>query len=373
MAKQPWLAVFLSFLLPGAGQLYGGKSSRGIFFITITFILYGLGVSFLYFFLSSDDAALSRSFGMWSIISWVVLFTIGIYSLFDAYKTARQFNADHHVETEPFQKKNPWFALFLSKILPGLGQLYNRQWLKVLLFIIGLIIISVTVQFHYLFSLLFLPLSLSALIDAFDSAARMNGSEQRLSDQVSTGIKVFVVAVILFEAVPLGDFIRAHFIQAYTMPSGSMLPTLAIGDHIYINKEIQGKGPVRRGDVIVFVYPLDRSKDYIKRVIAGGGDTVEIRDKRIFLNGSPCDDPYGVYKDKNIFPASIMSRDNFGPVIVPANAVFVLGDNRDWSNDSRFWGFVDLKDIRGKAIKIYWSWDSDNGSVRWDRIGMMIR
>ncbi|MDD5712074.1 MAG: signal peptidase I, partial [Smithellaceae bacterium] len=157
-----------------------------------------------------------------------------------------------------------------------------------------------------------------------------------------------------------------------------------IGDHILVNKFIYGvKIPFirstlipltdpKRGDIVVFIYPEDRSKDFIKRVIGVAGDSIEIRNKQVFLNGLPLEDKYAVHVDDFIIPGAIQPRDNFGPVTVPPGTIFCMGDNRDQSYDSRFWGFVDLKDVLGKAFIIYWSWDADNFGVRWSRLGHLL-
>lgn len=163
-----------------------------------------------------------------------------------------------------------------------------------------------------------------------------------------------------------------------------MLETLLIGDHILVNKFIYGiKNPFtgstwisitepERGDVIVFKFPRNPSQDFIKRVVGVAGDKIEIIDKKLYVNGEKLEIPGANFKDNEIRPPEFGPRDNFGPEIVPENAVFVLGDNRDNSLDSRFWGFVDLKAVRGKAFMLYWSWNSDEFSVRWKRLGSMI-
>jgi signal peptidase I len=196
-------------------------------------------------------------------------------------------------------------------------------------------------------------------------------------------VQEYIEAIII--AILIAVFIKAFIVQAFKIPSGSMIPTLQIGDHILVNKFIYGikmpflrntlvkiKDP-ERGDIIVFIYPDDRSKDFIKRVIGVGGDTIEIRNKKIFLNGLSYQDAHGVYSDDFIIPGAIQPRDNFGPVTVPKNAYFVMGDNRDQSADSRYWGFVPAKDVLGKAFIIYWSWDGENSSVRWKRFGTILR
>jgi signal peptidase I len=193
-------------------------------------------------------------------------------------------------------------------------------------------------------------------------------------------------------AVLLALFIRTFIVQAFKIPSGSMLPTLQIGDHILVSKFIYGVkmpftgatliplGTPKTNDIVVFQYPKDPSLDYIKRVIAVAGDTVEIRDKKLFINGKPFEDKYGVFQDPMIHSASMDPRDNFGPVTVPQGKIFTMGDNRDNSYDGRFWGFVDLKAVRGKAWAIYWSWDVQQSlfsldrlrSIRWSRIGDIV-
>jgi signal peptidase I len=185
-------------------------------------------------------------------------------------------------------------------------------------------------------------------------------------------------------AVLIALFIRTFVVQAFKIPSGSMKQTLLIGDHILVNKFIYGVKipylhktliPVttpHRGDIIVFKFPLDPSKDFIKRVIAVGGDVLESRDKQLYVNGKPIDHDHGVYTDPHIYPGNLRPRDNFGPITVPGHSLFVMGDNRDESFDSRFWGFVDLQAVSGKAFIIYWSWNSQNFSVRWNRLGRIL-
>ena len=191
-------------------------------------------------------------------------------------------------------------------------------------------------------------------------------------------------AEALFVALLLALFIRSFIVQAFKIPSGSMLPTLQIGDHILVNKFLYGFrlpypidttvwewGQPQRGDVIVFVYPKDRTKDFIKRVVAVAGDTVEVRHKAVYLNGSKVDDPHATFADDDReIPGP---RDNLGPFTVPDHKLFVMGDNRDQSHDGRFWGYVDLDDVKGKAFLIYWSWDGQETWVRWERIGNLIR
>ncbi len=171
-----------------------------------------------------------------------------------------------------------------------------------------------------------------------------------------------------------------------------MLPTLLIGDHLLVNKFIYGiripfSGKVlvpykkpERGDVVVFRYPKDKSVDYIKRVIGTPGDSIEIRTKKVFVNGEAVQDPHAHISSPAVLSAASSPRDNFGPIKVPEGRIFVMGDNRDNSYDSRFWGFVDQQDILGKAFVLYWSWDIDKpllsferlASIRWGRLANII-
>jgi len=137
----------------------------------------------------------------------------------------------------------------------------------------------------------------------------------------------------------------------------------------FINKFIVRFNSPKRGDVIVFVFPLDRSKDFIKRVIGLPGDEIEIINKQVYINGKPYSNPHAFYSDPYIYPKIVSPRDNFGPVVVPKDKYFVMGDNRDRSYDSRFWGFVDRRYIEGKAFIIYWSWERPFVNIRWSRIG----
>ena len=192
-------------------------------------------------------------------------------------------------------------------------------------------------------------------------------------------VKEYVESIII--AILIALFIRTFIICAYKIPSRSMVPTLLVGDHILVNKFLYGiKIPLlrrtiipvsnpQRSDIVVFIYPNDRSKDFIKRVIGVAGDKIEIKNKKIFINDKEYKDSYGIYSDNVIYPASIQNRDNFGPVTVPEKSIFVMGDNRDESLDSRFWGFVDLKDVEGNAFIIYWSWNRDEHNLRWERLG----
>jgi len=222
-----------------------------------------------------------------------------------------------------------------------------------------------------------------------DGVAPNDADSPKKKSALRENVEVFIVAALL------ALFIRTFIVQAFKIPSGSMKETLQIGDHILVNKFIYGVKlpfvmttiiPVtdpQRGDIVVFKFPVDPTKDFIKRTVAVGGDTVEIIDKQVYVNGKLQVNPFAVFTDKMIMPPcnelqksmgfDRCNKDNYGPVTVPDGKLFVMGDNRDHSYDSRFWGFVDLKAVKRKAFMIYWSRDSDDTSVRWRRIGHILR
>ena len=191
-------------------------------------------------------------------------------------------------------------------------------------------------------------------------------------------------------ALVLALIIRTFVVQAFKIPSGSMEDTLLIGDHLLVSKFVYGmqipftdkrilsfKHP-QQGDVIVFEFPEDRNKsyfsrrDFIKRVVGVPGDVVEVRDKQVYVNGVKYELPQAIHKEADTLPAEYGPRDFMKPVTVPADSYFVMGDNRDRSYDSRFWGFVTDPEIKGKAFIKYWSWDSERHLPRITRIGGLI-
>ena len=185
-------------------------------------------------------------------------------------------------------------------------------------------------------------------------------------------------------AILLALVIRTYLVQAFKIPSGSMEDTLAIGDHLLVSKFIYGtKIPFldkkiltirdpRQGDVIVFEYPEDPSKDFIKRVVGVPGDVVEGKEKKVYVNGKLYENPHEVHKENEIIPKEMNPRDTFALVTVPPGSYFVMGDNRDRSYDSRFWKFVRKDQIKGLAFIKYWSWDRDKLMPRFENIGRLI-
>jgi len=189
-------------------------------------------------------------------------------------------------------------------------------------------------------------------------------------------------------AILVALVVRSSVVEAFWVPSGSMLPTIQIGDHLFVNKLAYGfKVPfvgyelahwdsVDRNEIIVFLSPQENPQggsriDLIKRVVAIGGDTLEIRGKKVFVNGERLADAEAYFADNRY--SSIPNRDDFGPVKIPKGKLFMMGDNRDHSHDSRFWGFANEADVKGRATFIYWSRAQGNWLPRWERFGRWLR
>ncbi len=193
-------------------------------------------------------------------------------------------------------------------------------------------------------------------------------------------------------ALMLALFIRTFVIQAFKIPSGSMEPTLLIGDHILVSKfaygiHIPNEIPFinlklfpdiilfpelpERGDIIVFKFPKDERRDFIKRVVGLPGDLLQVKSQKLFINENPYEDPHAYHRE---LPGTdpLVPRDDFGPVRVPEGHLFVMGDNRENSQDSRYWGFLDFKKVKGKALVIYWSWNTLDSWVRSERFGQVL-
>lgn len=206
----------------------------------------------------------------------------------------------------------------------------------------------------------------------------MNTTNHAKGKKKST-FREYTEAILI--ALVLAFIIRSFIVQAFKIPSGSMIPTLLVGDHILVNKFIFGpqipftkvrvfsfKKP-ERGEVVVFLEPTERKKDFIKRVIGLPGETIQVIDRKVHINGKPLEeDTYAYYASSRY----VRGLDNHGPIKIPEDCYFMMGDNRENSSDSRVWGPVPFELMKGKAFMIYWSWNGPRRNVRWSRIGDLI-
>jgi signal peptidase I len=210
-------------------------------------------------------------------------------------------------------------------------------------------------------------------------------TEPRVERRRKSVVREYLEAIAIAGLLAL--VIRTLVVQAFTIPSGSMMDTLLVGDYILVNKFLYGPElPVTdahlpglrvpaRGDIIVFRYPQDEKRDFIKRIVGTPGDQVQVRGAQVFVNGEPLVEPY-VKAGSAALSHTGQSYCGYAygcePTLVPADSYFVMGDNRDNSQDSRYWGFVKRDKIKGKAFLIYWSWDSERHWPRWLRLGKYI-
>jgi signal peptidase I len=284
---------------------------------------------------------------------------------------------DHQVKP-----RRAWLAGLLTFGSMGLGQLYNGEIVK------GLIIFAIPYTLVMCWSLWDLwsyrsglltliligfCLFIYAIVDAMVVAIKRK--DYTLKPYNRWYIYIAVIITIGFVG---NTALRANIpLKAYRIPAGSMEPALLIGDHFICDLDYPGSAEVKRGDIIVFRSPEDRVKDYIKRVIGLPGETLEVRDKKVLINGKPLSDQWGVYINRAKLPPGMQVPTSYGPVKVPPGHYFVLGDNRYQSYDSRFWfngrgGFVPRNDIKGKVLYIYWSGPPGDSPIRWKRLGMVI-
>ena len=274
-------------------------------------------------------------------------------------------------------------AGLLTGFAPGLGHLYCGQWQKGLKLHLLLILGGAVALFGFLFYVPYPPYNVLVplvlicggwvfiLIDAI-LAARSLRNDYQLTPFNKWYVYLGIIVLCSFESDSL-KLLSRPLQEAHKIPSGAMVPTLLPGDHILVDKIMYRFTDPRRKDVITFLYPEDESKTFVKRIIGLPGETITIRNKVVSINGEDIkDNDYTQRIDPGVINGQISHRDNFGPVTVPQNAYFVLGDNRDQSLDSRFWGFLEREKIVGRVAIIYWSLEPTDLQVRWLRLGQPV-
>ena len=273
-----------------------------------------------------------------------------------------------------------WIAGLLTIAEPGLGQIYNGQGLKglvilalPLLFIPGLMLGLHVGNILMLLGVL-VALTVVLYVASFTDAvltARRRSRDYQPKPYNRVIVYLGIVVLVLVVSTIVTGMVKNNYVQAYKIPTASMEPTILIGDQILVDRRLSARAPLR-WDIIVYQDSVKPGRDFVKRVVGLGGETVEIRDKELFINGQAVGETYSVHSQAEVMPAGDNPRDNFGPVTVPPDSYFVMGDNRDESFDSRFSGSVDQARVKGTVRSIYWSWDHQTGTVRWDRIGMEV-
>jgi signal peptidase I len=341
VSKEPWLAVNLSMFFPGIGQLYAGEQFRGLGFIGGELIL--SAIAFWSIFSPTGNTVTG-------LIGLLLAAIVYVFNLFDAYVCVTKRLNIQRLEKIPRTQKDPWFALFLSRILPGLGQLYIEKAILGAVFLSLIIILSGLAKF---FSnlVIFIPIiSAVACYHAFMTFPRQQGRSPSLIALLTLLILIFGLVVTY-----LPRWVQQE-IELFEIPSKSMSPTLQVGDRIFV-KKYSHYSP-QTGDVIVFKAPesakiLEAETDqtsskeeqfFVKRAIGEPGQIVRIADGVVYINDQPLRETYIAQP-----PAY-----QWGPEQVSTESYFVMGDNRNNSFDSHIWGFLQQRYIVGRAYKVFW-------------------
>jgi signal peptidase I len=288
------------------------------------------------------------------------------------------------VGNEPVRESrtNPFFAALLSLLWPGAGQLYNGSWRKALLFAAGALVLGVTVEplmvslqvalLNELPMAIGFAFKIAAIVDAVKDARTLGRGGRRWYCKGYACLGFALVGLLAFAATRRA--LQTSVVQPFHIPSGGMEPTILIGDHLLVDKltyavrsplsgeVILRRREPRRGEIVVFLYPDDRARVFLKRVIGLPFETIDIRGKKVFVDGTPLPEPYAQFMSEAPEPAG---ASEWLPATVPADHLFVLGDNRDNSHDSRSWGFLPIDDVLGEAKMVYYSIGNERNAPRW--------
>jgi signal peptidase I len=260
------------------------------------------------------------------------------------------------------KKRKPILAFLLSLGTPGLGQIYNGQLKKGLFYLVGFFLVYIVFSFLLLkfyglvcYLIIMVGLYLFILFDALLSAIQLRAVALKACNKWYIYLIIFLVSSMAIQPL-LGWVIKNNIARAYKIPSVTMKPALLVGDRLIADMRIYKSEKPKRGDIIIFEYPKDPSKEFIKRVIGMENEKVELINNKIYINDKLLDDPWGYFEDESLVKGP-PALEKFGPVVVPKDSLFVLGDNRNNSQDSRFFGFINMKNVKGKALYLYWAKD----------------
>ena len=354
--KEPWLAASLSWLLPGIGHLYSGAYCLGTLLLVLGSLIY---ISWIMFLIST-----------WTIIIPTIILKLSDFIVLPIYASWNAFRLTRGHNTEDFERertvtKDPWLAVFLSVLLPGLGHLYFRKWIIGILLFLGLFIVV------YIFHLINTDFMIAVLI--YRAFVSVHACVTCQLYKIKTK-KPFVLFIIVYISICfLRGFLLPELENRFVHISGSMSgtsmnPTLVKGDRFIVNSIIYSFNYPKPGDVVGFQPPKkisDMKYTPIKRIVAIGGETIEIRGGGVYVDGKERN--FSFQTGRVAYPDSGPSLDSFGksdnpyltycvdePYHVPEDHFFVLGDNRRYSVDSRCFGAISRENIIGKVVKIYW-------------------
>ncbi|MCX5674623.1 MAG: signal peptidase I [Planctomycetota bacterium] len=340
IAKEPWLAVNLSLVLPGLGQFYARDWGLGLLFLFGWAAL--LAGMMWAVFCPRANMVLALPFGA----AFLGLIALNLWS---AHRCARRANSP---EAEAWRKqfKDPFLAVFLTRFLSGVGHLYLKKW------IVGVLLIGVAVGMAVaLRGLLVVHLIVwSVYAAAISLWAWRCGPAQRRGGVFTIAALAALIAGIGLSNVGLALLFRQYVVRAYNVPVASMAPTIQPGDRILVLMGASYRP--QRGDLVVFRNPMDRAQDYVKRIAALEGETVEFKDDGTYVNGVKLVE--GLWgRIPHVAVAGQEYAAEGEPFTVPPGHIFVVGDNTHRSFDSRFFGPIPISDVKGKAYKRYWPLD----------------
>jgi signal peptidase I len=345
--KEPWLAVNLSGIMPGIGQIYAGKLVKG-YLILLSYVVLIVSGSWL---LLMGNVLL----GMAALA--IALLILPIWNLFDAYFSAKRGNS-RKFESDRKQNKDAWLAVFLSGWIPGLGHAYIKQWLPAILFFIALLaVFTIQISQNPIIALIGIFLKILLVVFSFYHVYSLAaGNRDRSRQTIIKFIAGFIAIPFLISPI-LAIAIRTFIAEARYIPSEAMLPTLKVNDRLIIDKLTYRFTEPTYGDIIVFspteALQKEGYKDaFIKRIVGLSGDRVQVKAGKVYSNGRLISEGYISKSLPDEAPAA-----DWGPAVVPPNSYMVLGDNRNNSYDSRYWGFVPRENIIGKATQRFWPFD----------------
>jgi signal peptidase I len=263
------------------------------------------------------------------------------------------------------KRRYPIVAFLLSLVWPGLGQVYNGRPVRCLVFLAASLtmnlILGLVGMFYTFWGLTVTVLAeLGWHIAVATDAALLSRKSREMRLGWYNRWYWYVGFVLVFAVVPnCFPDLTYHVmgVRTFRTPSANMEPTLKVGDCFMVRLHPYKHEKPQRGDIVVFPYPEDRSTRFVKRLIGLGGEKFEIRNKQVFIDGKPIEEPYKQHGDPKVLPRDVTLRDDFGPITIPEGSAFVMGDNRDFSHDSRFFGEVPVADLEAKALYIYWADD----------------
>ncbi|OGF47073.1 MAG: signal peptidase I [Candidatus Firestonebacteria bacterium RIFOXYC2_FULL_39_67] len=335
--KEPWLGIIFSYILPGLGYFYAENKIKGL----VVMFIYLLLDVLLYYSMLAENTILT--YVMFVVFPASVIFMV--YQLKIVHSYIRKENPRNTAKL-----KDEYLAAFLSMLFPGLGQLYVKKIIKgVLLFLLYIIaIVALDINAYYEATVVLL-LHIVSILDAYKTARKLNMQGAELPKVEKKLICIALAIFFINGAFPWSSIIKEHIMQFFTLPTGSMESTLLIGDHLIVSKYAYKIGKVKRFDIVVFKDPKETGRVLVKRCVGVPGDKVEIRKKKLYINGIEQNEPYTNRIDTMV----VKEFDEYPLITVPNEKYFFLGDNRAVSYDSRHFGLIDEEDIVGKPIKIW--------------------